>query len=317
MSKLPDPAAADRLDRLVKRALAEGADAADAVEFKNISVGVSYRLGQARGCRPLGILRSWASRFRRPSGRVRVLDRFFRRARWRAAGDARSPWPGSRRRTSLPVSRPAIGWRRNIPELEIDDPAGAFHRASGRARARRRSGRARGSRHHQFRGRQRRLRAHDGDARDLRRLPRRLCRAPAAAFRSRSSPAKAPSMERDYDYAHTRFADDLESAERHRQARRRARGEAAQSAQGPHAIGAGVLRSARRGFPGRPLLRRDIGRGDRARRELPQGQDGPAGVRREHLDHRRSAPQARAADPSPSTAKASPIAAPCSSTRDG
>lgn len=44
--KYPDPAAADRLDRLVKAALKAGADAADAVEFKNISVGVSYRLGK-------------------------------------------------------------------------------------------------------------------------------------------------------------------------------------------------------------------------------------------------------------------------------
>src|SRR5258706_16437079 len=44
--KLPDPAAADRLDTLVKAALKSGADAADAVEFKNISVGVSYRLGK-------------------------------------------------------------------------------------------------------------------------------------------------------------------------------------------------------------------------------------------------------------------------------
>ena len=41
-----DPAAADRLDRLVKAALKAGADAADAVEFKNISAGVSYRLGK-------------------------------------------------------------------------------------------------------------------------------------------------------------------------------------------------------------------------------------------------------------------------------
>ena len=46
MSKFPDPSAAERLDRLVKQALAQGADAADAVEFKNISVGVSYRLGK-------------------------------------------------------------------------------------------------------------------------------------------------------------------------------------------------------------------------------------------------------------------------------
>jgi PmbA protein len=44
--KLPDTAAAERLDRLVKAALKAGADAADAVEFKNISVGVSYRLGK-------------------------------------------------------------------------------------------------------------------------------------------------------------------------------------------------------------------------------------------------------------------------------
>src|ERR1700741_4635638 len=45
-SKLADPDAAARLDRLVKAALKAGADAADAIEFKNISVGVSYRLGK-------------------------------------------------------------------------------------------------------------------------------------------------------------------------------------------------------------------------------------------------------------------------------
>src|SRR6185295_11541432 len=44
--ELPDSAAADRLYHLVKSALKAGADAADAVEFKNISVGVSYRLGK-------------------------------------------------------------------------------------------------------------------------------------------------------------------------------------------------------------------------------------------------------------------------------
>jgi PmbA protein len=41
----PDPATAERLDRLVKAALKAGADAADALEYRNISVGVSYRLG--------------------------------------------------------------------------------------------------------------------------------------------------------------------------------------------------------------------------------------------------------------------------------
>ena len=44
--KYPDPVAAERLDRLVKAALKAGANAADSVEFKNISVGVSYRLGK-------------------------------------------------------------------------------------------------------------------------------------------------------------------------------------------------------------------------------------------------------------------------------
>ncbi len=44
--KFADPDAAGRLDHLVKAALKAGADAADAVEFKHISAGVSYRLGQ-------------------------------------------------------------------------------------------------------------------------------------------------------------------------------------------------------------------------------------------------------------------------------
>jgi PmbA protein len=43
--RVSDSAAAERLDRLVKAALKAGADAADAVEFKNVSHGVSYRLG--------------------------------------------------------------------------------------------------------------------------------------------------------------------------------------------------------------------------------------------------------------------------------
>jgi PmbA protein len=46
MTRLADPDAADRLDRLVKAALKAGANAADAVAFTHISVGVSYRLGK-------------------------------------------------------------------------------------------------------------------------------------------------------------------------------------------------------------------------------------------------------------------------------
>jgi PmbA protein len=44
--KLPNAAAADRLQQLVKAALKAGADAADAVEFQNTSAGVSFRLGK-------------------------------------------------------------------------------------------------------------------------------------------------------------------------------------------------------------------------------------------------------------------------------
>jgi PmbA protein len=44
--RLPDSGAAERLGRLVKSAIKAGADAADAVEFKNVSHGVSYRLGK-------------------------------------------------------------------------------------------------------------------------------------------------------------------------------------------------------------------------------------------------------------------------------
>ncbi len=44
--KFPDPTAAERLERLVKAAIRAGADAADAVEFKNVSAGVSFRLGK-------------------------------------------------------------------------------------------------------------------------------------------------------------------------------------------------------------------------------------------------------------------------------
>jgi len=43
---LPDPEAAERLEHLVKAARAVGADAADAISFKNVSLGVSYRLGK-------------------------------------------------------------------------------------------------------------------------------------------------------------------------------------------------------------------------------------------------------------------------------
>ncbi len=86
MSTLPDPFAADRLDRLVRQALAEGADAADAVEFKNISVGVSYRLGKLEDVGRAESSDLGLRVFIGTAGRVRLIDRLFRRRAGRVAG---------------------------------------------------------------------------------------------------------------------------------------------------------------------------------------------------------------------------------------
>ena len=76
-------------------------------------------------------------------------------------------------------------------------------------------------------------------------------------------------MENDYDYTSTLHAADLESAAEDRPQRRRARGQAAQSAQGRDAPRAGGVRSAHCRLAGRPSRQRRQRRLDRAQDEFP------------------------------------------------
>ena len=103
------------------------------------------------------------------------------------------------------------------------------------------------------------------------------------------------AMERDYDYSSTLHASRSRSAGEDRQARRRARGEAAQPAQGRDAAGAGRVRSARFKHAGRVARVRDQRRIDRTQDELPEGPDGREAVPLRHSHRGRSAAHARAA----------------------
>jgi PmbA protein len=210
--KFPDPAAADRLDRLVKAALKAGADAADAVEFKNVSVGVSYRLGKLED-----VGRSESSDL---GLRVFVGKQvaFVSSTDFSKVGPGRAP--RTRRRHG------AAGAGGQIRRAGAQRTAGArFSRSRHRRsrgtldRASGRTGQGRGSRslgsarRHQFGRRQRRLRPHHGDA-------ARPARAFSAGYTGTSCSVSASviagdgtEMERDYDYAHTRFGADLQSPE--------------------------------------------------------------------------------------------------------
>ncbi len=210
MRKLPDPQAAERLDRLVKRALAEGADAADAVEFKNISVGVSYRLGKLED---VGRSESSDLGLRVFVGRqvAFVSSTDFSEATLgglpsRAVAMARLA-PEDKFAGLAPRDRLA----KDYPEIEIDDPeepsttllVERAHAAEAAAL--------------EVRG----ITNSEGGSADYGRTMVTLATSEgfvggyAATSRSVSVAVIAGEgtlMERDYDYAHTRFADDLESA---------------------------------------------------------------------------------------------------------
>ncbi|HEX3484498.1 MAG TPA: TldD/PmbA family protein [Micropepsaceae bacterium] len=118
---LPDSAAADRLDRLVKAALKAGADAADAVEFKNISVAVSYRLGKLEDvgrseASDLG-LRVFIGRQVAFVSSTDFSDAALSALPERAVAMARLA-PEDKFAGLAPKDRLA----KNIPEIEIDDP---------------------------------------------------------------------------------------------------------------------------------------------------------------------------------------------------
>ena len=215
MSKLPDPQAAERLDRLVKRALAEGADAADAVEFKNISVGVSYRLGKLED---VGRSESSDLGLRVFVGRqvAFVSSTDFSEATLgglpaRAVAMAKLA-PEDKFAGLAPRDRLA----KDYPEIEIDDPeepstALLVERAhAAEAAALEVPG----------------ITNSEGGSADYGRTMVTLATSEgflggyAATSRSVSVAVIAgegTSMERDYDYAHTRFADKDGSVEIHQQ----------------------------------------------------------------------------------------------------
>ena len=102
-------------------------------------------------------------------------------------------------------------------------------------------------------------------------------------------------MERDYDYSSTLHAADLESPEKVG----RTAGERAVKRINPRKVddvqGAGAVRPPRCRYDGRPSRQRRERRLDRAQDQLPARQDRAAIVRRRHPHHRRSAAQARLA----------------------
>ncbi len=210
MSKLPDSAAADRLDRLVKKALADGADAADAVEFKNISVGVSYRLGKLEDVgraesSDLG-LRVFVGRQVAFVSSTDFSEAALNELPGRAIAMARLA-PEDKFAGLAPRDRLAT----HYPEIEIDDPQEPsttllVERAHAAEQAALEVPGVTNS---------------EGGSADYGRTMVTLATSEgflggyAATSRSISVAVIAgegTSMERDYDYAHTRFADDLESA---------------------------------------------------------------------------------------------------------
>jgi PmbA protein len=210
VSKLPDSAAADRLDRLVKKALAEGADAADAVEFKNISVGVSYRLGKLEDVgraesSDLG-LRVFVGRQVAFVSSTDFSEAALNELPARALAMAKLA-PEDKFAGLAPRDRLA----KHYPEIEIDDPqepstALLVERAHAAEQAALEVPGITNS---------------EGGSADYGRTMVTLATSEgflggyAATSRSISVAVIAgegTSMERDYDYAHTRFADDLESA---------------------------------------------------------------------------------------------------------
>jgi PmbA protein len=210
VSKLPDPSAADRLARLVSNALAEGADAADAIEFKNISVGVSYRLGKLEDVgraesSDLG-LRVFVGRQVAFVSSTDFSDATLGELPARAIAMAKLA-PEDKFAGLAPRERLA----KTFPELEIDDPeepstALLVERAhAAEAAALEVPG----------------ITNSEGGSADYGRTMVTLATSEgflggfAATSRSVSVSVIAgdgTEMERDYDYSHTRFGDDLESA---------------------------------------------------------------------------------------------------------
>jgi PmbA protein len=209
--KFPDPAAAERLDRLVKAALKAGADAADALEYKNISMGVSYRLGNLEDVgrsesNDLGLRVFVGQRIAFVSSNdysAAALEELPERAIAMARLAPEDKFAGLAPRELLAAS---------FPELEIDDPQEPST-ALLVEQARAAEGAALG-----VSG----VTNSEGGSADYGRSMITLCTSEGFLGgyigTSRSVAAsviagEGTGMERDYDYSSTRFAADLESPE--------------------------------------------------------------------------------------------------------
>ena len=210
-TRYPDPSAAERLDRLVKAALKAGADAADAVEFKNISVSVSYRLGNLEDVgrsesSDLG-LRVFVGKQIAFVSSTDFSDNALSALPERAVAMARLA-PEDKYAGLAPKDRLAT----KFPEVEIDDPQEPstvllVERAKAAEQAALEVPGVTNS---------------EGGSADYGRTMVTLATSEGflGGFTGTSRSVavsviagEGTEMERDYDYSHTRFGSDLESAE--------------------------------------------------------------------------------------------------------
>ena len=297
----------DRAARLVEAARKAGADAADAVCVRGISLSVEVRLGKIEETAARRRRRLHAPRLRRQALRHGVGERPHRSGRARRAGRCHGQ---GRARGSL---MPASPIRRGLPGTFPTRPPRRVDPLGGRADrigARRRGCRPRRPRRHQFRRRLAPAGRSAAGARHLARLCRLLSHLPlrplglgdrrrgdrhGARLRRRDARSTAPisptpaAIGRKAGERAVRRLNPQKVADRPRHGR---------------------LRPAGRHEPGRPSRRRDQRRGDRAQDQLPQATSSAAASspRRSRSTTIR---RARAASPRiPSTAKAWPPAAP-------
>ena len=292
------------LEDLLKRAKAKGAEAADCLIVRDISLNVAQRLGKREKlerseAQDLG-LRVFIGKRQAIVSTSDLEPKTLGRA-GRARGRDGAGGAGGR------ILRP----RRS----------GAAGEDAGRARSRGQDGAERGRAHrddrarggrgarragrHQFRGRGSGLGQGADRARRQQRLPRRLCDQPlghqrfGAGGRRHRHGARLRFLQRGVwrELVRPRNAGAIG---------RRTDCAAPQSAQGFDREDPDRLRPARRQRPDRPFRRRHQRRVDRARHQLPQGQDGAADLRARASASSTIRTARAACAPSRSTAKASP-----------
>ena len=267
----------DLLADLIARARAAGADAADAVLISGTSLSVQRRLGKTEHVersegRDLG-LRVFLGQRAAIVSSTTIDPASFKDLAERAVAMARvvpeDPYAGLAD-TAAPPEQLA---------LDLVDPTEPSTEALVARAAAAEDGGARRAGHHQLRRRRGRLRPHRGLPGDLGRLRRQHGAHQPLGLRHRAG------RHRHGDAARLRLPFDRPSGRSGRSGgdrpqRRRARHRAAQPDAAEHGKAAGRVRPARRRRPARPPGRRDQRRLGGARHLVPEGQAGPAHLRR-------------------------------------